>query len=156
AWQFGLQARGVAMLGTLSLGFPDPSLPSVGLDDLLRLLPLSITVALVCMMQTAAVVRSYPSDPDMPDNVSRDFAGVGVGNLLAGVVGAFPVDASPPNTATVAETGGRSQTAPLLAAAAIVLLAAFAGSAGAWVPTAALDAVLVYIAIRIFRLGDMI
>jgi MFS superfamily sulfate permease-like transporter len=156
AWQFGLPARGVATLGTLSLGVPALSLPSVDPDDLLRLLPLSVTVALVCMMQTAAVVRSYPSDPDVPDNVSRDFAGVGVGNLLAAVTGAFPVDASPPNTATVAEAGGRSQMAPLIAAAAVVLLAAFGGSAGAWVPTAALDAVLVYIAIRIFRVGDMI
>jgi MFS superfamily sulfate permease-like transporter len=108
------------------------------------------------MMQTAAVVRSYPSDPTMPDDVSRDFTGVGVGNLLAGVAGAFAVDASPPNTAVVVEAGGRSQAAPLIAAAAVVLLAAFAGGAGAYVPVAALDAVLVYIAIRIFRLDDMV
>src|SRR5262245_47174408 len=92
----------------------------------------------------------------MPDDASRDFAGVGAGNLLAGISGAFAVDASPPNTAVVVEAGGRSQAAPLIAVAAVVLLPAFAGSAGAWVPTAALDAVLVYIAIRIFRLGDMI
>jgi MFS superfamily sulfate permease-like transporter len=155
-WQFGLAARGVPTLGTLSLGFPTISLPSIDPGELLRLLPLSITVAVVCMMQTAAVVRSYPSDPNMPDDVSRDFAGVGVGNLLAGVAGAFAVDASPPNTAVVAEAGGRSQAAPLFAAAVIVLLAAFAGGLGAYVPTAAIDAVLVYIAIRIFRVDDMV
>src|SRR5215468_323566 len=156
AWQFGLANHGVETLGALSLGFPAISLPTTDLGDVLRLLPLSITVALVCMMQTAAVARSYPSDPEMPDDASRDFAGVGAGNLLAGVVGSFAVDASPPNTAVVVESGGRSQAAPLIAAAAVVLLAAFAGAAAAYVPTAALDAVLVYIAIRIFRLGDMI
>jgi MFS superfamily sulfate permease-like transporter len=156
AWHFGLAARGVATLGTLSLGFPAMSLPSIDPDNLLRLLPLSITVAVVCMMQTAAVARSYPSDPNVPDDVSRDFTGVGVGNLLAGVAGAFAVDASPPNTAVVAETGGRSQAAPLFAAAIVVLLATFAGAVGAYVPVAALDAVLVFIAIRIFRLDDMV
>jgi MFS superfamily sulfate permease-like transporter len=156
AWHLGLANRGVAPLGTLSLGWPTMALPSIDPDDLLRLLPLSVTVALVCMMQTAAVVRSYPSDPNMPDDVSRDFAGVGVGNLLAGVAGAFAVDASPPNTAVVVEAGGRSQMAPLAAALVIVLLAAFAGAVGAYVPVCALDAVLVYIAIRIFRLDDMV
>jgi MFS superfamily sulfate permease-like transporter len=156
AWHFGLAAHGVATLGTLSLGFPTVSLPAVDLDDLLHLLPLSITVAMVCMMQTAAVVRSYPSDSTMPDDVSRDFTGVGVGNLLAGVAGAFAVDASPPNTAVVVEAGGRSQAAPLIAATVVVLLATFAGGAGAYVPVAALDGVLVYIAIRIFRLDDMV
>src|SRR5262245_10446187 len=156
AWQLGLANRGVETLDALSLGLPDVSLPMVDTGDVIRLLPLSITVALVCMMQTAAVARSYPSHRDRPDDVSRDFTGVGVGNLLAGMTGTFPVDASPPNTAVVAEAGGRSQAAPLMAAAAVILLAAFAGPAATYVPTAALDAVLVYIAIRIFRLGDMI
>jgi MFS superfamily sulfate permease-like transporter len=156
AWQLDLGKHGVETLGSLSLGVPALSLPMVEANDVLRLLPLSVTVALVCMMQTAAVARSYPSHRDRPDDVSRDFTGVGAGNLLAGVTGAFPVDASPPNTAVVAEAGGRSQAAALIAVAAVLLLATFAGAAGTYVPTAALDAVLVYIAIRIFRLGDMI
>jgi MFS superfamily sulfate permease-like transporter len=155
-WQFGLAGHGLATLNALSLRAPTISLPSLDLKDFVQLMPLSITVALVCMMQSAAVARSYPSDPNQPDDVSRDFAGVGVGNLLAGVAGVFPVDASPPNTAVVAETGGRSQAAPLIAAIAIVLLAMFAGRAGSYVPVAALDAVLVYIAIRIFRVADMV
>jgi sulfate permease, SulP family len=156
AWQFGLADRGLATLEPLSLGFSTFAFASLGLSDIVHLLPLSLTVALVCMMQTAAVARSYPSDPTVPDDASRDFAGVGVGNLLAGVTAAFPVDASPPNTAVVAETGGRSQLAPLIAATVVVLLAAFAGGAASYVPVAALDAVLVYIAIRIFRVGDMV
>jgi MFS superfamily sulfate permease-like transporter len=46
--------------------------------------------------------------------------------------------------------------AVLLAVAVIALLAAFVGAAGAYVPRAALDAVLIYIAMRIFRVGDMV
>ncbi len=155
-WYFGLAGHGVETLGSLSLKLPHPSIPIVGAEDLLRLLPLSITIALVCMMQTAAVVRTYPSERDRPDDVSRDFAGVGMGNLLAGIVGAFPVDASPPNTAVVAETGGRSQAAPLIAAAIVVLLAVGAGFLGSFIPVAALGAVLVYIATRIFRVADLV
>jgi hypothetical protein len=39
-------------------------------------------------------------------NISRDFVGVGLANVAAGLVGAFPVDASPART-TVVAPGGR-------------------------------------------------
>lgn len=153
---FGLAERGVETLGALSAIAPSISLPLVDLGDLVGLLPLAGTVALVCMMQTAAVARSFPSTPGVADDVSRDFVGVGAGSLIAGMTGAFAVNASPPSTAVVVEAGGRSQATQLLAVAVIALLAATAGAAAAYVPRAALDAVLVYIALRIFRLGDMI
>lgn len=155
-WHFGLAERGVETLGALSAISPTISLPIVGPGDVIGLLPLAGTVALVCMMQTAAVARSFPSTKGVADDVSRDFVGVGAGSLIAGATGAFAVNASPPSTAVVVEAGGRSQAAQLMAVAVIALLAATAGAAAAYVPRAALDAVLIYIALRIFRLGDMI
>lgn len=155
-WYFGLAARGVETLGALSAIVPSFSLPAFKLDDMLALLPLAGTVSLVCMMQTAAVARAFPSTPGAAEDVSRDFVGVGAGSLLAGTTGAFAVDASPPSTAIIVDAGGRSQAAQLLAVVVIGLLAAVAGAAAAYVPRAALDAVLIYIALRIFHVGDMI
>lgn len=57
-------------------------------------------------MQTAAVAGAFPSNDDEPDDVSRDFVGVGAGSILASLMGAFAVDASPPSTAIVRESGG--------------------------------------------------
>ena len=57
------------------------------LPILTRLLPLALIVAVVCMMQTAAVVQSFPSDPSRPENISRDFAAVGAGSILAALLG---------------------------------------------------------------------
>ena len=53
------------------------------------------------------------------------FVGVGVGSVLSGLIGAFPVNASPPRTAVVGETGGQSQLAGLAAAAILAALLAF-------------------------------
>jgi MFS superfamily sulfate permease-like transporter len=111
---------------------------------------------MVCMMQTAAVVRTYPSEPGRPEDVSRDFAGVGAGSLVAGLFGAFPVDASPPSTAIVVESGGRSQVAALVAVGLMAALVFLASGLLDRVPQAALAGILVYIAIRIFRLDEMI
>ena len=65
---------------------------------------------------------SVPSDEGKPDDISRNFVGVGLGSILAGVIGAFAVDASPPSTALVKESGGRSQFASLTAGALMVAL----------------------------------
>src|SRR5262249_36066411 len=91
-----------------------------------------------------------------PDDISRNFVGVGLGSILASVIGAFAVDASPPSTAIVKESGGRSQFASLTAAALMVALAALAAGLTAYVPHAALSGVLVYIALRILRVDEMI
>jgi MFS superfamily sulfate permease-like transporter len=155
-WQFGLRRHGVDVLGALQSALPSISLPDVTLTDALHLFPLALIVALVCMMQTSAVARSFPSDPNIEENISRDFTGVGIGNLLASVTGAFPVDASPPSTAIVAQSGGRSQLAAMTAVISIIGLVAVAGGAFAYVPVAGLDGVLVYIGIRICRLNVML
>jgi MFS superfamily sulfate permease-like transporter len=87
--------------------------------------------------------------------VSRDFAGVGAGSILAGLIGAFAVDASPPSTAIVRQSGGRSQIASLTAVVLMVALAILAAQLSAYLPHAALSGILVYIALRIFRIDEM-
>jgi len=153
---FHLQSRGVSLLGALSVPLPRIEAPAwPGIGGFSRLLQLALVVAMVCIMQTAAVASTFPSDDDRPDDVSRDFAAVGAGSLLAGLVGSFAVDASPPSTAIVRESGGRSQVAALAAVALVVLLAALASGLMAYVPHAALSGILVYIALRIFRVDQM-
>jgi SulP family sulfate permease len=76
---------------------------------------------------------------------------VGVGSILAGLIGAFPVDASPPRTAVVSETGGRSQIAGLTAVAIVILLLAFGTTLLHRIPNAALAGVLLFVALRIIR-----
>jgi MFS superfamily sulfate permease-like transporter len=152
---FDLPHRGVHVIGALSGSLPTPGLPLAALPEMVPVVPLALIVALVCIMQSAAVLRSFPSEPDRPEPVSRDFAGIGAGCVLAGLLGGFAVDASPPRTAVVAQSGGRSQLAGLVAVALTVVLALWGGALLATVPQAALGGVLLAIAARICRVGDM-
>jgi MFS superfamily sulfate permease-like transporter len=140
----------VATLGALPMAWPTPHLPTFGLEHAIPLAGLSLTIALVVMVQTAATSRSFP-DPGGEPDVARDFVGAGVASILAGLAGAFPVNASPPRTAITAESGGASQLAGLIAAGAVALVAAFGAALLAHVPTAALAGVLWFVAQRIFR-----
>ncbi len=152
---FGLESRGVMVLGVVSGAMPAFVIPDVPADQLAGLVPLSLIIAVVVMLQTSATTRSFPSDPDEPPDVDRDFVGVGVGSVVAGLFGAFPVNASPPRTAIVCETGGRSQLAGLVAAAIVLALVAFGATLLRHVPHAALGGVLLFIAIRIIRVGQI-
>jgi MFS superfamily sulfate permease-like transporter len=149
-----LEAHGVAMLGALHPAMPHPVLPAFG--DIYRLAPLALIVAMVCMMQTAAVLRAYPSQPEGPLHVARDFGGIGAGCILSGLIGGFPVNASPPRTAVVVEAGGGSQWACLVAVALSLLLLFGGGGILTFVPHAALGGILIGVACRVFRWRDIV
>jgi SulP family sulfate permease len=150
----GLEARGVATLGSIAGAALPLSLPAISWDDLRVVAPLAVLIALVVMVQTAATTRSFPNSAEGPD-VNQDFIGVGAANALAGLVGAFPVDASPPSTAVAAEAGCRSQLAGLISAAAGLCVLLFASGMLAHLPSAALAGVLLFVAMRLVRVGVM-
>ena len=155
-WQLELQGHGVSVVGALPIAPPVMTLIWPSWSEFTRLLPLALIVAMVCMMQTAAVLQSFPSDPrGRREDVSRDFAAVGAGSIIAALLGAFAVNSSPPRTAVVAESGGRSQLAGLFAIAIVAALVLVAAEAFAFVPQAALSGVLAFISVRIFRVGLM-
>ena len=151
-----LESRGVAVLGNVSVTLPTLAIPDITFGRWVRLVPLTLIIATVIMVQTAATTRSFVSDPNEPPDVDRDFVGVGVGSILSALIGAFPVNASPPRTAIVSETGGRSQLAGLVAAAIVLALLAFGASLLRHVPHAALGGVLLFVALRIVRVSQMI
>lgn len=75
--------------------------------------------------------------------------------MLSGLIGAFPVNASPPRTGIVAETGGQSQLSGLAAALIVLALLAFGTGLLQHVPDAALGGILLFVALRIVRVKQI-
>ncbi|KWV61003.1 sulfate transporter [Bradyrhizobium macuxiense] len=151
-----LESKGVNVVGTVPGTLPKPSLPDIAPERWVKLLSLALLIAVVVMVQTAATTRSFLSDRDKPADVDRDFLGAGAGSVLSGLFGAFPVNASPPRTGIVSETGGRSQLAGLVAAGIVLALLAFGATLLQHVPDAALGGVLLFVALRIIRLKQIV
>jgi sulfate permease, SulP family len=151
-----LESRGVSVLGAVSVKMPALAIPVVSVGQLTSLVTLSLIISIVIMVQTAATTRSFPSDPNEPPDVDCDFVGVGLGSVLSGLIGSFPVNASPPRTAVVSETGGRSQVAGVAAVAIVIGLLAFGASLLHQIPNAALGGVLLFVALRIIRFRQIV
>ncbi|WP_439369973.1 SulP family inorganic anion transporter [Bradyrhizobium sp. DASA03120] len=152
----GLESKGVSVVGAVPGTLPRLTLPELALEHWVHLVPLAFVITVVVMVQTAATTRSFPSDPDKPADVDRDFLGAGAGSVLSGLFGAFPVNASPPRTGIVAETGGQSQLAGLAAAAIVLALLAFGTGLLRHVPDAALGGILLFVALRIVRTKQIV
>ena len=113
---FDLQAHGVPLLGTIHTGAPHFGLTGLSWSALDDLAPLAAVVTLVVLTQTAATTRAFADLGEYDVDAGRDFMAVGAGNVVSGLVGSFPVDASPPRTGAVATAGGRTQAGALGAA----------------------------------------
>ena len=151
----GLEGKGVRVVGAVPGTLPTLTFPEISPERWVRLLPLAFVIVVVIMVQTAATTRSFPSDPDGPADVDRDFLGAGAGSILAGLFGAFPVNASPPRTGIVSETGGRSQLSGLAAVFIVLALLTIGTTLLKHVPDAALGGILLFVALRIIRLRQI-
>jgi MFS superfamily sulfate permease-like transporter len=143
--------HGVAVIGAVHGGLPHIGLPSAPWSHFRLLVAPVLTVAFVCIAQTAATVRESGADVAAPDEFNRDLIAVGAGSLAAGLMGAFAVDASPPNTAIVSASGSRSQLTNVIAALVVLLVVLVATGPIRQLPEATLGATLVFIATKLFR-----
>lgn len=143
--------HGVAVIGPVHGGLPHISLPSAAWSHVRLLVAPVLTVAFVCIAQTAATVRESGAEVAAPNDFNRDLIGVGAGSLAAGLVGSFAVDASPPNTAIVSASGSRSQLTNVMAALIVLLVVLVATGPIRQLPEATLGATLVFIATKLFR-----
>ena len=150
-----LHDHGVRMLGPVSGGLPSIGLPSAPLSQVARLAVPAFTVAFLCLVQSAATARSLSSGATAAEALDHDLVGIGAGNVAAGLTGSFPVNSSPPRSAVVAASGGRSQVTGLVAAAVVVAVIAVATGVLANLPQAALGAILIFVATRLLHVNDL-
>jgi sulfate permease, SulP family len=151
----GAQRHGIAVLGHFGHGSPHVGLGGLSMSALGRVAPVAGVIALVVVTQTAATTRAFAGGRRGQPDAGRDFLGVGVGSVAAGLIGAFPVNASPPRTAAAESAGGHTQLSGLVAAVAVMALIPAAGLLKD-LPLATLAGVLVAVASRIFRVRDLV
>ena len=150
-----LTSRGVAVLGTVSAGLPRWRLHNLSLHDWGVVVTTSLTLLVVVISQSAATARSSSDEIGAADDIDRDFIGVGAANVLAGLVGAFPVNASPARTTVVGLAGGRTKMVGLVAVVGAIAFSPLATYARD-IPLAVLAGVLMFVAARLVKIPQLV
>ncbi|KVM62706.1 sulfate transporter [Burkholderia gladioli] len=130
-------------------GFALPHLPFT-LDTLRIVLPYSIGIAVVGLLEslmTAAIVDDYT---DTPSDKNRECRGQGCANIAAGFLGGMPGCAMIGQTVINMKSGGRARLSTFVAGAVLLVLVVFLGPWVRQIPMVALVAVMVMVSISTF------
>jgi high affinity sulfate transporter 1 len=151
----GLEARGVAVLGTVAGGLPSFGLPYVPLEKLPALTASAAGLALVLFASGMLSARAFAAKNRYELDVDREFAAFGAANIASAAFQGFAVSGTTSRTAMVDAAGGRTQVAGLVSAAGVLLVLLFLTEPLRHVPEAALGAILVYASFGIFDLTTL-
>jgi high affinity sulfate transporter 1 len=153
---FGLSTK-LHVLGTVPSGLPHLGLPAVDWNWqlIMTLMPTAFAMFVVILAQSAATSRAYATRYDEPFSENTDLIGLALANIGAGLSGTFVVCGSPTKTQIVDVAGGRSQLSLLAMAAIVLLVLLFLTGPLAFMPEAALSAIVFLIGIGLIDIAGM-
>jgi sulfate permease, SulP family len=136
SWAAGLARHGVAVVGPVPRGLPSLGPPALGWHDAKALLAAALSMTVVILAQSAATSRAYAGKYEEPFSEATDLVGLGAANAAA----AF---------------SGRSQLSQLTAFTVVLIVLVLLTGPLAYLPDAALAAVVLLIAIELVDVEGM-
>ena len=122
---FGLEGRGVEVVGEIPAGLAPPHWPAIGLQGWWLLLPGALGLALVGFAEAIGPVRSFAAAHKYKIDANQELIGLGAANFGAGVFQGFPIGSSLSKSAANDRAGAHSQMSGIIAAGVTVLVALF-------------------------------
>jgi len=153
-WYFGLQEKGLAVVGLIPQGFPSLTLPDPKLVE--SLLPGALGIALMSFTETIAVGRAFTNPGEPPIDPNKELIATGAGNLAGALLGSMPAGGGASQTALVRNTGGRSQKASLVTAGVALATMLFLAPLLGLLPQATLAALVIVYSIVLIQPAEFI
>ncbi len=155
SFALGLEQKGVAVVGIVRGGLPLLALPHVSWDDFNRMLPAAFGIALLTYTEGILLARAFATKNGYEISANQELLALGVSDVAAGLFQGFVVTGSQARTTLNDNSGGKTQVASLVAAAALALFIVFFTGLMAHLPAVALAAILIYAATTLIEFQDL-
>lgn len=140
---FGLEGRGVEIVGDIPAGLAPPQWPAVGWQNWWLLFPGALGLALVNFAEAIGPVRSFASAHKYKVDENQELIGLGAANFGVGLFQGFPIGSSLSKSSANDRAGAHSQMSAIIAAAVTVIVALFFTQFFYALPEAALGAIVI-------------
>jgi sulfate permease, SulP family len=150
-----LAGHGAAMVGTVPRGLPHLGLPAFSWHAITVLGGAAASMFVVILAQSSATSRAYAAKYSEEFSEDTDLTGLAAANVAAAFSGTFPVNGSPTKAQIVDSAGGRSQLSTLFAAVVVLVVLVLLTGPLAYLPTAALAAVVFLIAAELVDVAGL-
>lgn len=143
AYASELDARGVALVGTIPQGMPAFSQPHIEWTVIRELIFPALLVALIGFVESVSVGRTLGARRRERVDANQELIGLGAANLASAVSGGFPVTGGFSRSVVNFDAGAKTQAASLFTAMGIALAALFLTPVLYYLPKATLAATIV-------------
>lgn len=150
----GLEEHGITVVGDIPRSLPAASPPSLELSELRRLLPLSLAITLVALIESLAMAKYFASRNGYRVGSGGEFVALGAANVTAALFQGYPVAGSFSRTAVNAATGARTPVAGLITAGVIGVTLVVAAPMFRSLPKAVLASVVFMAATSLVDVGE--
>jgi MFS superfamily sulfate permease-like transporter len=151
---FGLDSKGVSVLGTIPSGLPTLTVPNVPLADYMRLFPAALAVVGITLAEALLLVRAYDRKHGVKSDGGQVLFAYGVANVAGGFSGSLVTGPSASRSAAMDDAGASGQFPSLVAAGAIALVVIFFTDQLASLPTAALAGIVASAVLKLVEVGE--
>jgi high affinity sulfate transporter 1 len=146
---FGLEGKGVEIVGPIQSGLPSLGLPEGGWSDYAALASSAIGILLVGFGEGLAAAKTYATKEHYPIDPNRELIGLGAANLGAGLSSGMVVAGSLSKTAVNGSAGARTQASGLIVAGLTIVTLLFLTGLFENLPEATLAAVVIAAVIQL-------
>ncbi len=150
---FGLQSRGVSIVGEIPGGFPTLTWPDLSLFQ--EMWATAAGIALMSFTESIAAGRAFTRRGDARTDSNQELVGIGAANAIGALFGAMPAGGGTSQTAVNLKAGARTQMAALVTAAMTVATMLFFAPVMAAMPNATLAAVVIAYSIGLISPAEM-
>lgn len=150
-----LGAYDLKLVGSVPAGLPSLSLPAAGLDEIEALLSGALGIAVVSFCSAVLTARIFAAKNHYVIDANRDLIALGAANVMTGLSHGFVISGADSRTAVNDLVGGKTQITSLVAAGCTALVLLFLTAPLAFVPVAALGAVLLVAGFKLLDIRSL-
>ena len=142
-WLFGLEERGLALVGSIPAGLPPFAVPNINFE-LIELLWLpAFGITLIGYVESISVGKTLAAKHQQKIDSNQELIGLGAANIASAFSGAFPVTGGISRSVVNYDAGAVTQAASIFAAIGIALASIVLAPVLYYLPKAALAATII-------------
>ena len=152
---FGLEGRGVRIVGDIPGALPPFALPSFNPDLWLQLLPSAVLISLVGFVESISVAQTLAAKRRQRIVANQELVGLGTANIAAALSGGYPVTGGFARSVVNYDAGAQTQMAGVFTAIGILGATLFLTPLFRYLPQAVLAATIIVAVLSLVDLRAM-
>jgi sulfate permease, SulP family len=151
-YSFGLNDKGVQIVGAIPSGFPSLFSPALSFDSVSRLMLLAFIISILGFMESLAIGKKIADQEKYSIHPDRELRALGLANVIGALFLAFPVNGSFSRSAVNHQIGGVTQIVSIVTGVCIIITLLLFTSYFYYLPNAVLAAIIL---VAVYKLVDL-